>query len=265
MRMSRPLVLAASTALLVLPLSACGGDEQDPAKALRDAVSAVSGKGSAELVMETRDPEDGTSTREGKFSWKPGSRGADVVMQTADSKDFEQLAGSDGKARLLSGKDFFYVELDSPLNGRKWLDLSGDSGSEQDTTPDNGPETAIAALATADDLKKAGTEKVNGQDTDHYTGTVDVAELAETKLQGVSGNSRDEYAENLRNQGLKKVRIEVWIGDDGLAVRTVESGRTAKGAYRETVDIKSYGDGFTVDRPPASEVATLEEFVRSLQ
>ncbi|MQY13329.1 hypothetical protein SRB5_34730 [Streptomyces sp. RB5] len=269
MRISRPMVLAACAAALTLPLTACGGDsEQNPADALAAAVAAVSQKSSAEVEVVTEDPEDGKTLGEGRTSWKAGSEGTDLVMRKPGDPEWVKTAGADGETRLMVGKDALYMEMDaSQLNGKKWLKLGGEESApdEPGSLPTYGPEVLIAALSTAGDLKKAGSEQIAGQDTDHYTGTVDVAKLAKAKLEGISAKDRDDWVAEQKDGGIKKVTLDVWIGDDDLAVRTVKSARTAKGAMKETTDITGYGDGFALEVPPAAETATLEELMRAGQ
>jgi hypothetical protein len=252
-------------------MTACGGGKEvTPADALTASAKAVAGQNSAKVHIEANEAGEGTMKADGVTSWKPGKESADVTMAMAGDKDFAAMAGADGKSRLMFDDQFMYMELEGEMaaqfGGKKWLKMedTGEEGAGDDLP--RGPEAPIAALTIAKDLKKVGTEDVNGQQATHFSGTVTLEELSSSKevLKAMSEDSRDVYVKELKDTGIKdKVSIDVWIGEGDLAVRTVQSGETDKGPAKETIEYSSYGTEVSFEAPPADETADLAEMFQN--
>jgi len=59
------------------------------------------------------------------------------------------------------------------------------------------------------------------------------------------------------------VTIEAWIGADDLTVKTVESGKTAKGPAKLTIAYSGYGRTAAIEAPPAKDVTTFAEMIQN--
>ncbi|MEU1542950.1 hypothetical protein ABZ461_33580 [Actinacidiphila glaucinigra] len=291
MRIRRLVAITAATGTLVLGLAACGDSGEDaapksgstqgsakaekkevtPVERLRNATKAVEQQASAKVSVDAVDPADGNTKAEGTLSWGKGSEGAELSMDAASDPELKDMAGPDGKVHMTMADGAVYLPVEGEMaeaaGGKKWLKLDGTSAEDNPAADlPHGPAAALAALSTATDLAKAGTEQVAGAEATHYTGTVDIKKLAADTavLDLISKDERDAYVKELQTTGLKNtVKIEAWIGADDLAVQTVESGKTAKGPAKLTIGYSGYGKTSAIKVPPAKDVTTFAEMVQN--
>ncbi|MDX2648630.1 hypothetical protein PV341_34675 [Streptomyces sp. PA03-1a] len=290
MHIRRLVAITAATGTLALGLAACGDATKEapksastqgsakpvekkvsPVEAVRNATKAVEKQASAKVAVDSVDPADGNTKAEGTLSWKKGSEGAELSMDAGSDADMKDMAGPDGKVHMTmaDGSVFLPVEgeMAEAAGGKKWLKLDG-SSAEDNPAKDlpHGPAAALAALSTAADLAAAGEEQVAGAEATHYTGTVDIKKLAAdtSVLELITKDERDAYIEELHSTGLKNtVKIEAWISADDLAVKTVESGKTAKGPAKLTIAYSGYGQTSAIKAPPAKDVTTFAEMIQN--
>lgn len=294
MRIHRLLAITAATGALALGLAACGDSGTDapkaestqssvqssgkpaakevaPADRLRNAAKAVKQQASAEVSVDSVDPAEGNNKAEGTLSWKKGSEGAELSMDAGSDADMRDMAGPDGKVHMTIAGDSVYLPVGDKMaemaGGKKWLKLDRDAEGENPASDlPQGPAASLAALSTATDLAKVGKEQVAGAEATHYTGTVDIKKLAAdtSVLEFITKDERDALVTELRATGLEDtVKIEVWIGADDLAVKTVESGSTAKGAAKVTIVYSGYARTSTVKAPAAKDVTSLAEIMQN--
>ncbi|MFE0632176.1 hypothetical protein ACFW3D_35155 [Streptomyces sp. NPDC058864] len=282
--------MTAATGTLALGLAACGDSAKEATKAVsargsanpaenkvslveavRSGAKAVAQQGSAKVAVDSVDTEVGTTKSEGTLSWKKGSEAAEVSMDAASHPDLQDMAGPDRKVHLTMVEGNVYLPVEGVLleatGGKKWLKLEG-SSAEDNPAKDlpHGPAAVLAALSTAADLASAGEEQVAGAAATRYTGTVDIKKLAADTavLELISKAERDAYVDELHATGFRNtVDIETWIGAGDLAVKIVESGRTAKGPARLTIAYSGYGRTSAIKAPPAEDVTTFAEMIQN--
>ncbi|MFE2543029.1 hypothetical protein [Actinacidiphila glaucinigra] len=282
--------MTAATGTLALGLAACGDSAKVAPKAaptqvsamsvekraslveaVRSGAKAVGQQGSAKVAVESVDTEVGTTKSEGTLSWKKGAEAAEVSMDAASHPDLRDMAGPDGKVHLTMAEGDVYLPVEGVLleaaGGKKWLRLEG-SSAEDNPAKDlpHGPATVLAALSTAADLAAVGEEQVAGAAATHYTGTVDIEKLAADTavLELVSKGERDAYVDELHATGFRNtVDIEAWIGAGDLAVKVVESGKTAEGPAELTIAYSGYGRTSAIKAPPAKDVTTFAEVIQN--
>ncbi|WUD78149.1 hypothetical protein OG937_43755 [Streptomyces sp. NBC_00510] len=290
MHIRRLLAITATTGTLALGLAACGDSAKEepkaastqvsvkpaekkvsPVEALRNGIKAVGQQGSAKVAVDSVDTEVGTTKSEGTLSWKKGSEGAEVSVDAASDPDLQDMAGPDGKVHLTMADGTVYLPVEGPLleatGGKKWLKLEGTS-AEDNPAKDlpHGPAAALAALSAATDLAAAGEERVAGAAATRYTGTVDLGKFAADTavLELITKDERDTYIDQLHATGFgNTVKVEAWIGAGDLAVKTVESGKTAKGPAKLTIAYSGYGRTSAIKAPPAKDVATFAEMIQN--
>ncbi|MFD3456203.1 hypothetical protein ACFWVC_29005 [Streptomyces sp. NPDC058691] len=245
--------------------------EVSPLVAVQNATKAVQQQASAKVAVDSVDPGEGNTKADGTLSWKQGSEAAELSMAPGSDADLQDMAGSDGKVHMTMADGNVYLPLEGEMaaaaNGKKWLKFDG-SAEEDNPANDlpHGPATALAALSTAADLAESGEEQVAGAKADHYTGTVDIKKFAADTavLKLISKDERDAYVKELSSTGLKDtVKIEAWIGADNLAVKTVESGTTAKGPSKVAITYSGYGRTAVIKAPPAKDVTTVAEMLKN--
>jgi hypothetical protein len=148
-----------------------------------------------------------------------------------------------GLARQL-GKS--WVVLDLAALGRQ---AGVDIGAILRRAKEFDPKNDLRMLRAAGDLRRVGTETIDGTPTTHLAGTVSVRRT----LKQLSGAMRSEVKANLQRLGLSKEHVEVWI-DAGSRIRRESIALVGK-AVSMTIDmtISKYGERVSVSPPPRSK------------
>lgn len=273
--MRRGLIICALAAAASLT-AACGGGAGNALQSVASAATKTAGTQSAKFHMdlsETVGPigplhftADGVSDN--------ASHSADMTM---DLSSIATLAGQAGgadqwKAHLIldgSGSSpVLYLQLpalDKYLNGKTWVkaDLAamaqkaGTSITQLLQTAGNqDPTKALQMLESVGNVTKVGTETIDGVDTTHYSGTIDVKKVA--ALLGAQAKALDQAK-------VTSIPIDVWIGSDGLVRRMHEHltyGANGANATTDlTVDLSDFGVKTSIQAPPADQtvdVSTLK-------
>lgn len=208
----------------------------------------------------------------GAMDWSDGLTGALSMVQKGGPLD---QVGGDGSMIARYTRDAMYVNLGPEfarqVQGKHWLkynyeDLAKVSGASGDVLRDqvqnNSPNRSVQMLLASGDVKKVGTESVEGQQTTHYSGTVDVADFTEKSSKSLSKEQLRAFRDQLEKNGLSSERIDLWVNDDNLLVKKTEQATTAQGDFNTTVVYSDYGTEVRVKEPEASD--TLD-FLEALQ
>lgn len=244
----------AVTALLSLTLlTGCGGGadqqalKQSPVDVLRAAASTTASAGSSRISL--------TSTTDvGSRSITFGGDGAFAFG--ADPKGQLTLKGDVGgitfevAMRLLDGTAYLQLPGKPGWYAAKTSDLAGTSfGSQADPTQGLQYLTGIG-----NDVKDVGTERVRGEQTTHYTGTIDVDRL----LGALKGKVRDAAEKAFAMSSVKQVPFDAYVDSKGRVRKVVEKvtltlqGQTATSTT--TAEYYDFGTKVDVTAPPAAEV-----------
>ena len=106
------------------------------------------------------------------------------------------------------------------------------------------PTQTFSQLQSSGHVTKVGDETIDGTDTTHYRGRLDL-----TKLKQFAGATAQPY--------------DVWIGKDDGYVHRIETGFSAgQQSITTTMDFSDFGKDVTVTVPPQSE--TFEATAKSL-
>ncbi|MFF4217943.1 hypothetical protein [Streptomyces nondiastaticus] len=274
MKAIRKSVVAATGMALALSLAACGGGSggagggklagsgggksdngadkalkaADPAATLK-AAAAKGAKQNTYRMKGTRRNEGSDYTTQSAVQVKPdASDGKDVGPKTADTPD--------GVSHVIKVDDKMYINS-ARVPGKKWwtLDLKGAKGRDASE-----PFVLMtSALATAKDVRNAGVETVGGRRAARFEGTVVRSELAAYKGDAMNEKDRDLYAKDVKEEGLDKITISVWVDKDGVIAKTEESGKGSKGEYRRTDEYSDFGADLKIQPPPAADTASEKE------
>lgn len=123
--------------------------------------------------------------------------------------------------------------------------LAGSTGSAQ-------PVAYMRALTGS--LEKVGTAQIDGVQTTHYRGTLDLANIPKDSVPPQMANSFKQLAAVLKKSGAStKSPVEVWVGKDGLVRREIITQKIAGNTSRTTVNFSQYGEAISIPLPPAAE------------
>ncbi|MER5293509.1 hypothetical protein ABT382_15710 [Streptomyces pharetrae] len=232
--------------------AATGGAAGVPA-GLREAARATEAAGSARVESATTISSTISLSAEGVLGWADGVTGTLTLTCTGGTMagTLRRLGSTTMQARYLP--DAYYARMGDAFaaqtGGRHWVryayddldSLAGGSGAQLgDQMRNSTPDRSLSLLLASGDVRRVGTERVRGERTTHYSGTVEAGDTA------VTGQT-----------------VDVWIDERDLLVKKVEKGRTASGELIQTAYYGDYGAEAGAERPPASDTRDFADLVRA--
>ncbi|MFI2629802.1 DUF1396 domain-containing protein [Streptomyces collinus] len=272
MRTSIP---AAGLGALLLAAGAvgCGSEESPemtPAAAVAKAAKNTEDITSLQYRMKGTVPESGRVEGEASMRLKP-TIAMSMKMQAPD-----QAAGETVEIRLVDKAMYLGggAEMATEMDGKRWLkfDLSGSAAAKDldkmgsPSQAEQNPAAESTFLTGAKDVKKVGSEKVDGVETTHYTGTVTLAELR-ASLKDSKGETREQREKSIKQYeklGVDKLTMDMWVDGEDHTKQFRMKGQADKGPMDMTITFVDYNKPVTVKAPPAGEVADLGEMFKEL-
>ncbi|MFI9563772.1 hypothetical protein [Streptomyces rishiriensis] len=251
-----------------------GSPRLSPVAALRTAEKSTDGADSAKVESSTTIGSLMSMTADGALGWGDGLTGALTITYTggAIADTMRQLGTTSMQARYLP--DAYYARMGDAFarqtGGRHWIkyayddlkSLAGGSGAYlKDQMTHTTPNQSVKLLLASGDVRRVGTEKVRGQNTTHYAGTVEVADLARQNS-NLSRGQLDGLKKTLEQAGVTTETVDIWVDGRDLLVKKVERGQTAQGGYTQTAYYTDYGTEVSAKEPPAADTADFTELVR---
>ncbi|MEU8694765.1 hypothetical protein [Streptomyces sp. NPDC048665] len=247
------------------------------AAVLRAAEQSTDKASSAKVrsTMSIGDVMSASST--GSLRWGDGLRGDLTITYTGGQ--LAEVMRKSGAAPSMQARylpDAYYVNMGDAsaqrMGGKHWLRYSyddlakfgGASGAYmKDQIRTSTPNSSVQMLLASGDVKKVGEESVSGTHATHYSGTVNVADLA-----GRSSNLTADQMAGLKAQlntaGITTETIDIWINDQNLLVKKTEKAHTAKGALTNTAYYSDYGVQVSAEAPPAGDTKDFKDLLKSL-
>ncbi|NUR67908.1 MAG: hypothetical protein HOQ47_19330 [Streptomyces sp.] len=289
----RRMALAIATTTALTGLAACssgdsGGSDKDdrtsgsgkgttrvsPIAALRSAEKSTDAADSARVESTTVMGSMMSMTADGALGWADGITGTVTIEYTGGTlaDNMRQLGTTSMEARYLP--DAYYAKMGEKFaeqaGGKHWIrydyddlaDLAGGSGAYlKDQMQNTTPNQSVKLLLASGDVKKVGEEKVRGENATHYSGTVDVADLA-GKNSSLTASQLADLKKQLDQAGVTTETVDIWVNDQDLLVKKVEKGRMATGDLTQTAYYSDYGVKVSAEEPPASDT---EDFKKLLE
>ncbi len=184
--------------------------------------------------------------------------GAVMYMKSAMMSGF--LGGNPSKP---------WVKIDMTDMGEQYGGVGSFGGGS------NNPEDMLATLqGVTDDLREVGTETIDGVETTHYAGTLDLQKAMEQVPESERAELEQSYGALQAQLGGFTLPFDVWVDGDGL-VRRVEftfdfsnlgaglapSGTPIPGMQDfkmvMTMDLYDYGVPVDIQIPPADQVSDI--------
>ncbi|MET7652507.1 MULTISPECIES: hypothetical protein [unclassified Streptomyces] len=251
-----------------------GSPRLSPVAALRTAEKSTDGADSAKVESSTTMGSVMSMTADGALGWGDGLTGTLTITYTGGTMadTMRQMGTTSMEARYLP--DAYYARMGDTFadqaGGRHWIkyayddleSLGGSSGAYlKDQMQNTTPNQSVKLLLASGDVREVGEEKVRGRRATHYSGTVEVADLAE-KNSGLSQSQLDDLRKTLEQAGVTTETVDIWVDDRDLLVKKVEHGETTAGAYTQTAYYSDYGTEVSAQVPPASDTADFSELVK---
>jgi hypothetical protein len=251
-----------------------GGSAVNPIAALRLAEKSTSGADSARVESTTTMGTMMSMEAEGSLDWADGYTGTMTIEYTGGqmADQMRQLGSTSMEARYLP--DAYYAQMGDQFaaqaGGKHWIkydyddlaETAGGSGAYmKDQMQNTTPNQSVKMLLASGDVKKVGEETVRGQKTTHYSGTVEVADLA-SKNSDLSASQLEDLKEQLEQAGITTETIYIWINDQDLLVKKVEKGEMTPGTMSQTAYYSDYGVDVPVEEPPAGDTVDFKELLQ---
>ncbi|MGI5197461.1 hypothetical protein ACQEVY_28175 [Streptomyces sp. CA-288835] len=279
-------VVAALTGVAACSGSDSGKDSGDDGKAAGKAPTRVSPIAALRSVETTTDKADSAKVEatttmgsmmsmkaDGALGWADGLTGNLTITYTGGTMadTMRQMGSTSMEARYLP--DAYYAKMGDQFaaqsGGKHWIkyayddlaDLAGGSGAYlKDQMQNTTPNQSVKLLLASGDVRKVGEETVRGVKTTHYSGTVDVADLAVRNSSLTEGQLAD-LKRQLEQAGITTETVDIWVDDDDLLVKKVEKGKLATGEMSSTAYYSDYGVEVSAEEPPAADTADFKDLV----
>jgi hypothetical protein len=242
--------------------------------ALRSAETSTDQADSARVQSTTTMGSMMSMTADGNLGWGDGITGTLTITYTGGTlaDTMRQLGTSSMEARYLP--DAYYAKMGDTFaekaGGKHWIryayddleDLGGGSGAYlTDQMRNTTPNQSVKILLASGDVKNVGEEKVRGENTTHYSGTVDVADLA-----GQNSDLDESQLADLKDQltqaGVTTQTVDIWVNDHDLLVKKVEKGQMTSGRLTQTAYYSDYGVKVSAHKPPVGDTEDFKELLK---
>lgn len=171
------------------------------------------------------------------------------------------------------------IYMDSPavsaaFGGKQWSEINlaeskgtlGALASTINSARNENPTTQLSAMLAAKQITKVGTETVQGQQTTHYSGTLNAAQFLQSSAETSSLSSTQiaTLKSLLQTGGVSTETIDLWVGTNGLPVQVKAAVQSSVGLMTITMDTSDWGVPVQVTAPPASEVTDITSKISSV-
>ncbi|MFF7450520.1 MULTISPECIES: LppX_LprAFG lipoprotein [unclassified Streptomyces] len=265
----------AAVALAAGAVSCSKGDsekspEMTPAAAVAKAAKNADDITSLHYRMSGEYPQQGRVKAEASMRIKP------TVAMSMKMTALDQ--GKDGSAEIRLVDKAMYIggnpEMAKEMDGKTWMKFDMSALSDEELgggaagagQAEQNPAAESTFLTGAKDVKKVGTEKVDGVETTHYTGTVTLDSLrASFKDQDkATREKREKSVQQYEKMGVDKLTMDMWVDGDDRTKQFRMKGDADKGPLDMTVTFLDYNKPVTVTAPPAKDTMDLAEMMKGL-
>ncbi|CAM5510387.1 putative lipoprotein [Streptomyces afghaniensis 772] len=259
--------------LLAAGAVGCGSEqspEMTPAAAVAKAAKNTEDITSLRYRMSGTVPESGQVKGEASMRLKPTiAMSMKMTAPAQGATEAVEIRLVD-KAMYIGGG----AEMAKEMDGKTWMkfDLSGsDAGKDLDklgstSQAEQNPAAESTFLTGAKDVKKVGSEKVEGVETTHYTGTVTLKDLRASLKDGKADTreQREKSIKQYEKLGVDKLTMDMWVDGDDHTKQFRMKGDADKGPLDMTITFLDYNKPVNVTAPPAKDVADLADLFKEL-
>ncbi|MFD0316698.1 hypothetical protein [Streptomyces flavalbus] len=246
------------------PTGSADGAPAAVREALRAVEKATGEAGSARVTSTTAMGRMLSMETTGLLSWARGPVGRLTLTYTGGevADTMRELGSASMRARLLP--DAYYARFGDAFaartHGRHWIrydhdslkDLPGGSGAQlKEELERTAPVQPIELLLACESARRVGPDPVGGHPATRYSGTLEVAELADSPLK-----------RRLTDAGVVTQSVDIWVDERNLLVKKVEKGQLEEtGELRQTAFYDDYGVRVSVERPPSDDTVDFTELL----
>ena len=273
MKKSSVIPAASLAALLLAGAVGCGkGEEKSPEMSPAAAVAAAAKNADAVTSFRYRMsgtvPEQGTVRGEAAMSVEPlamsmkmtvegGEDAGEVEIRLVDQALY--MGGGAEAAKEMDGKSWLKFDMSAADGGAGAGGMGAAGGQAR-----KNPAADSTFLDGSKDVKKIGSETVEGVRTTHYAGTVTLADL-KASLTGKDQATREKRQKSVDQYdklGVDAFTMDLWIDGEQHTKQFRMRGDADKGPLDMTVTFLDLNKPVTVTAPPAKDVADFEQMMK---
>lgn len=270
--------IALSAFALALTLGACGDNGDSNGSSSNSGTDNNSGGTAAaanlaDLAKSIGDQTAETNTAHMKITADAAgqqlSGEGDLQMGAEDAAMSMDMTTPEGTMSMVLLDKVFYIKLPQELEpGKAWLKIDANDdnpiakalgGMTEQMSKNADPRATLEQFEKAGEITDTKEEEIDGQQTTHYTVTVDVEKLAANQEDPTMKSAMDQAIKG----GLKDFPVDVWINEDDLPVRftmdmpTPDPTTGTSTSVKMQIDYTDWGKPVEITAPPAGEIAEL--------
>lgn len=237
------------------------GDDMTPAAAVKKAAEKSDELTSFTFRMQGKVPGDGRVRAEAAMSTEPLAMSMNMSAPDQGPEKME-LRLVDNALYVGAGK-----EAAKEMDGKSWIKFPASkekgagkpNGLSMSAQANNNPADQSTLLTGSKDLKKVGSEKVEGVETTRYTGTVTLDRMRELLKDedAATKKRREKSLEEYEDMGVEKLTMDMWIDGEDHTRQFRARGKGEKGPLDMTITFLDYNKPVNVTAPPKSQVMDL--------
>ncbi|RZU17037.1 hypothetical protein [Streptomyces sp. BK239] len=258
------------------------GAERSAAQVLTAAYEKTSEAKSAKVTMTVSMPTamkgGGDMKMSGIMGWDPA-----VMDLTMESSALAQAPGAPERVRMIMRDNIMYLDMGdkapAELDGKRWMKMDLTAMAEATGNPalrkqmssglenmNQDPAQQLAMLLDSPNLKHVGSEKIGGEQAEHYKGTLTVKEMLEANdsLGVLDPKKRAEVLKQAEKAGIKGYDTDVWVNGDDLPARMDIGMDAPQGKVRMSMTFSDYGAKAVVKAPPADQTFDLAQMFKEI-
>jgi hypothetical protein len=242
-----------------------------PAAAVAKAAKNSEDITSLHYRMTGKVPGEGQVSGDAAMSMKPLAMSMKMTAQDSETKgpveirlvdNAMYIGGNADMAKEMDGKSWIKFDM-SALGGGKELnaDQLGAGQAEKN------PASESTFLTGSKNVKKVGTETVDGVKTTHYQGTVTLSDLKASLKDGnkTVRKQRQKSIEGYEKMGIDSMTMDMWVDGDDHTKQFRMRSDADKGPLDMKITFLDINEPVKVTAPPAKETADLAEMMKDAQ
>lgn len=268
----RKIAATLSAFAMAVTLGACGDKGDDGGAATNNGGNEEAATNLVALAKSVSDNTEETSTAHMVFTADAAGQkiegegdlevGADEAAMTMD------MTTPQGDIGLVFLDGVMYVDVGQEIEpGKTWvrIDPSGNDpmsqalgGISEQMRQNADPRKTLEQFENSGTITAQEETELNGEQTTHYTITVDVDKMAAEQQDPTLKKALEDAQ---KQAGLKDFPVELWVNEDDLPVRMLvnmpipdeTSGTSVQ------VDYTKWGEPVEITAPPADQIAEMPQ------
>lgn len=205
------------------------------------------------FTMNGQLPGAGQMSLEGKQDLK--AKAMEMTMKS------EKAPGGQMVMRMVDGAVYVDAgQAQAASGGKRWMKMdakdlaktTGQSDPFAGASSEQQNPAAQAALLSQANVKKVGTETIDGKHTTHYTGAFDVNNIDKAELNEQQAKALEKFTA----MKVDKITMDVWATDEHQLVKFRQQATTGQGPLDLTTTVKDINAPVHVQAPPADQTQT---------